>query len=131
MHIAIFGAGIAGLMSAVTLRMQGHSCVVYERSRLAHDAGMGFILMPEAIAAMDSLGIQLRGDYSGVPLERYVCRDNKGGILYEESIPPLARGIRSRELIGALAEAAQVTNAIRFDAELDLLEFDENGCVTA
>ncbi|HEV3036919.1 MAG TPA: NAD(P)/FAD-dependent oxidoreductase [Candidatus Angelobacter sp.] len=126
MHIAIFGAGIAGLMSAITLRRQGHRCSVYERSRLAHDAGMGFILMPAAIDSMDRLGIQLRG----VPLERYVCRSNKGEVLYEETIPPGSRGIRRRELIGALADAAKIQDGITFDAELKLLEFDEHGHVT-
>jgi 2-polyprenyl-6-methoxyphenol hydroxylase-like FAD-dependent oxidoreductase len=130
MHIAIFGAGIAGLMSAVTLRMQGHSCIVYERSRLAHDAGMGFILMPEAIAAMDRLGIQLSGDHIGVSLERYVCRNNKGDVLYEEPIPPGSRGVRRRELISALADAARLQDGITFDTELKLLEFDEHGRVT-
>jgi len=130
MHIAIFGAGIAGLMSAVTLRMQGHSCAIYERSRVAHDAGMGFILMPEAIACMDRLGIQLNGNCNGVPLDRYICRNSEGDVLYEEALPPRSRGIRRRELIGALADAARVKDAISFNAELEWLEFDERGCVT-
>lgn len=29
MDVAIFGAGIAGLMTAITLRAQGHNCHVY------------------------------------------------------------------------------------------------------
>jgi len=36
MEIAIFGAGIAGLMSAITLRAQGHRCQIYERMRQGH-----------------------------------------------------------------------------------------------
>jgi len=46
MEIAIFGAGIAGLMSAITLRVQGHRCRIYERMRQGNETGMGFILMP-------------------------------------------------------------------------------------
>jgi salicylate hydroxylase len=131
MNIAIFGAGIAGLTCATTLRKQGHHCAVYERDRLAHDAGMGFILMPEAIASMDRLGILLTGDSSGVPLERYICRDIAGKVLYEEAMPPGSRSIRRRELISALVHAAEINNAIRFDAGLASLEFDEQGHATA
>ena len=48
MNIAIFGAGIAGLMAGITLRSQGHGTRIYERARRGHETGMGFILMPEA-----------------------------------------------------------------------------------
>ena len=41
MDIAIFGAGIAGLMTAVALRAQGHRCRTYERMRQCQEhAGM-------------------------------------------------------------------------------------------
>jgi salicylate hydroxylase len=130
MHIAIFGAGIAGLMSAITLRMHGHSCDVYERSRLTYDSGMGFILLPEAITCMDEMGIQLTGDCSGVPLERYVCRNSRGEVLYEEAMPARSRSIRRRELINALANAARATDVIKFSSELEDLEFDRHGYVT-
>ena len=33
MEIAIFGAGIAGLMAGIALRKQGHHCRLYERLR--------------------------------------------------------------------------------------------------
>ena len=49
MDIAIFGAGVAGLMTAIALRAQGHRCHIYERMRQGHETGMGFILMPEGI----------------------------------------------------------------------------------
>jgi len=45
MKIAIFGAGLAGLACAISLHSEGHDCQIYERSRQAHDAGMGFILL--------------------------------------------------------------------------------------
>jgi salicylate hydroxylase len=131
MNIAIFGAGIAGLTCATTLRKQGHDCVVYERDRLAHDAGMGFILMPEAITCMNRLGIHLTGDSSGIPLERYVCRSSTGEVLNEEAMPPRSRSIRRRELIAALVNAAEIKNTIKFDAGLESLEFDEHDRVTA
>jgi 2-polyprenyl-6-methoxyphenol hydroxylase-like FAD-dependent oxidoreductase len=130
MHVAIFGAGIAGLMSAITLRLHGHSCALYERSRQAHDAGMGFILMPEAITCMEKLGIQLTGDCIGLPLDRYICRNITGKVLYEQAIAQPSRSIRRRELINALVDAANLKDALKFDAELEQLEFGDQGYVT-
>jgi len=45
MDVAIFGAGVAGLMTAIAMRAKGHRCRVYERHRRSHEAGMGFILV--------------------------------------------------------------------------------------
>jgi 2-polyprenyl-6-methoxyphenol hydroxylase-like FAD-dependent oxidoreductase len=127
MDVAIFGAGVAGLTSAITLRAQGERCRIYERSRLSHDAGMGFILMPEGIACLESFGVRL----AGVPLERYRARDATGRILQEQAMPAGARGLRRRDLIAALMRALPEDGAPAFDVELDGLEFDAGGCVTA
>lgn len=131
MQIAIFGGGIAGLMTAITLHLRGHHCALYERSRLAQYAGMGFILMPKAITYMEGLGIQITEGYKSVLLDRYIYRDPGGKVLYEEEMPRMARSIRRCELIRALVDAAGLKNAITFDAELEQLEFDQHGHVAA
>ena len=59
MEIAIFGAGIAGLMTAITLRAKGHRCRIYERMRQGQETGMGFILMPDGIECLQSFGVKL------------------------------------------------------------------------
>ena len=87
MEIAIFGAGIAGLMSAITLRAQGHRCRIFERMRQGHETGMGFILMPDGIDCLQSFGVNLTGENSGAPLQRYFCRSSSGQILYEQPLP--------------------------------------------
>jgi salicylate hydroxylase len=131
MDIAIFGAGIAGLMTAITMRAQGHRCRIYERSRQALDAGMGFILVPEGIACMKSFGVPLTGALSGTRLERYLCRDTTGRIIHEEKMPRGARGIRRRDLTTALGRALPAGEEPTFDAGLDRLEFDEQQNVTS
>ena len=127
MDVAIFGAGVAGLTSAITLHAQGKRCRVYERSRLSHDAGMGFILMPEGIACLETLGVRL----AGVLLERYRAREAGGRILQEQDMPAGSRGLRRRELIAALMRAQPEESAPIFEVELEGLEFDAVGCVTA
>jgi 2-polyprenyl-6-methoxyphenol hydroxylase-like FAD-dependent oxidoreductase len=129
MEIAIFGAGIAGLMSAITLRAQGHRCHVYERSRQAHDASMGFILLPDGIECLESFGVQLTGALSGTTLERYVCHDSSGQVIYEQALPPGTRGIRRRDLTTALMRAMGDDGVVY--AELDAFAFDRDFHVSA
>ena len=130
MEIAIFGAGIAGLMSAITLRAQGHRCQVYERMRQGHETGMGFILMPDGIDCLQSFGVNLTGENSGAPLQRYFCRSSSGQILYEQPLPAGTRSIRRRQLIDALMRALPPDSTPLFNAELAALECDDAGNVT-
>ncbi len=130
MDIAIFGAGIAGLMSAITLRAQGERCRVYERNRETQDAGMGFILMAEGIKCLEGFGVQLTGDLGGVALERYRSRNDAGEILQEMPMPEGSRSFRRRDLIAALTRTLP-EETIVFDSELDKLDFDSSGRVAA
>jgi cysteine-S-conjugate beta-lyase len=129
MEIAIFGAGIAGLMSAITLRAKGHRCQIYERMRQGQETGMGFILMPDGIDCLQSFGVNLTGENSGAPLQRYFCRSSSGQILYEQPLPAGTRSIRRSQLIGALMKALPVDSTPRFDAELAAFECDDTGNV--
>src|SRR5437588_2933240 len=131
MDIAIFGAGIAGLMAGITLRAQGHRCRIYERMRQGLETGMGFILMPEGIDCLQSFGVKLTGEYSGAPLYRYCCRNSAGQILYEQPLPAGARSMRRRDLIAALLRALPADGAPLFDAELAGLDFDAAGKVSS
>jgi 2-polyprenyl-6-methoxyphenol hydroxylase-like FAD-dependent oxidoreductase len=125
MEIAVFGAGVAGLMTAITLRGRGHHCHVYERSRQAHDAGMGFILVPEGIACLHNFGVELSGEVSGTALEHYLCRDAAGQIVFEQAMPAGTRGIRRRDLTTALMRALEEQENLVF-GELSNLEFGED-----
>lgn len=130
MDVAIFGAGIAGLMAGVTLRAQGHRCSIYERMLKGQETGMGFIMMPEGIRSLQSFGVKLSGEYSGVPLYRYCCLSSSGQVLYEQPLPPGTRSIRRRDLIGALMRALPADDTPTFDAELAGLDFDDAGKTT-
>src|SRR5262245_48199515 len=130
MDIAIFGGGIAGLMCAITLRAHGQHCRVYERSSQAQEAGMGFILVPEGIACLQSFGVHLTGDVQGTLLNRYYCRDSAGEIVYEQALPGGTRGIRRRDLTNALMRALGDGEVVVL-ADLDELELDKDFQVTS
>ena len=131
MELAIFGAGIAGLMTAITLRAHGHECRVFERSRQSHEAGMGFILVPDAIACLQSFGVHLTGAVGGSALERYYCRNDAGRVVFEQNMPAGARGIRRRDLTTALVRALGEHATLVFDTELEGLEFNKELDVTS
>jgi 2-polyprenyl-6-methoxyphenol hydroxylase-like FAD-dependent oxidoreductase len=131
MKAAIFGAGVAGLVTAITLSRSGHSCRVYERVRSSQDAGMGFILVPEGIQSLQALGVNLDDEFGGTTLENYCWRSSEGEMLHQERMPAGARGIRRRDLMAALMSALPDPEAIIFDAELSSLKFDHSGAVIA
>ena len=129
MNIAIFGAGIGGLTAGITLGAQGHHCRIYERLCRDHESGMGFILMPEGIDCLQSLGVKLSGEHFGAPLQRYLCRDSAGQVLHERPLPAGARSMRRHDLIAALTRALPPDSAPVFNAELAGLHFDAAGNV--
>jgi 2-polyprenyl-6-methoxyphenol hydroxylase-like FAD-dependent oxidoreductase len=131
LDVAIFGAGIAGLTTALALQARGHRCHVYERSRQAHEAGMGFILLPEGTELLQSFGVRFSDDLQCVPLERYCHRNSAGELLHEQSMPAGARGLRRCDLINALVRVLPVSECLVYDEELKQLEFDEDGAVSS
>lgn len=126
MDAAIFGAGIAGLMTSITLRTAGYASRIYERTRISHDAGMGFILVPDCIRCLEALGIRT----GGVFLDLYRFRDSFGQVLYEQNMPAGSRAVRRPELIDALVRCLPSPDTIVFGSELAEMQFDRDGFVT-
>jgi 2-polyprenyl-6-methoxyphenol hydroxylase-like FAD-dependent oxidoreductase len=131
MDVAIFGAGIAGLMTAITLREQGRQCRIYERLPQGNDTGMGFILMPAGIDCLRRFGVDFEGDLRGVSLDRYFGRSASGEVLHEQAMPAGSRSMRRCDLIAALEKILASNGNLTFSAELSELEFDPGGRVRA
>jgi len=58
MKIAIVGAGIGGLTAALALKNSGFAPELFERSALAHEAGAGIQLSPNAVKVLFALGLR-------------------------------------------------------------------------
>lgn len=58
MNVAIVGAGIAGLTTAVALTERGISCQVYERAQQSRPQGTGLLLGPNALQVLERLGLR-------------------------------------------------------------------------
>src|SRR5215471_6423908 len=111
MNAAIFGGGIAGLTTAIALGKYGHHSSIYERVWHNQEAGMGFIMLRDAVDTLQEFGARPHG----VALNRYLCRDNHGAVLHEQAMPEGAIGLRRRELIASLIAALPVNGFLSID----------------
>lgn len=57
MRIAVIGAGIAGLVAAASLQLDGHDVTVYEQREEPNADGAGLTLFGNAFAALDAVGL--------------------------------------------------------------------------
>ena len=57
MEITIIGGGITGLATASALRKLGMACTVYERAAELNEVGAGIWMQPNALKALDWLGL--------------------------------------------------------------------------
>ncbi len=56
-NIAISGAGIAGLSTAILLARDGHRVTLFEQFEQPHPIGSGLVIQPVGMAVLDLLGI--------------------------------------------------------------------------
>lgn len=57
MKIAILGAGVAGISSAIALKQHGFDVSVYERHDSASNIGAGIVIWPNAAYVLEQLGV--------------------------------------------------------------------------
>lgn len=81
--ITIIGAGIAGLVAAISLQKSGHEVTIYEQSSLAHEIGAAFHITPNASILLSKLGINVY-DGGAVDFVANVFRDQSDGHVLQE-----------------------------------------------
>jgi salicylate hydroxylase len=133
MRIAIAGAGIAGLTSAIALSQRGFHIDIFERAPHLEEVGAGIQLSPNATAVLEKLGImaELAGKFSEP--EALSIRDGRTGALLARM--PLGNVARARygnpyvtlhraDLQAALLATAQrhPLVSIKLDAEIRALK---------
>ena len=125
LHVAIVGAGSAGLLLAPLLRRQGHRVRVFEKADRLRADGCGILLVKsgvEAIAASGIDGLLDRFLARGLPVSRFVVRNLRGDLI-DSSPAPREEGelpsllIHRRAILEALADALPAED-LRFGAEL-------------
>jgi salicylate hydroxylase len=70
LHIAICGAGPAGLSAAVFLHRLGHRISIFDQFETPQPVGSGLILQPAGLAVLDALGLGVRMRALGQRIDR-------------------------------------------------------------
>lgn len=94
MRVAVAGAGIAGLTSAVALAARGFSVDLYERASVLEEVGAGIQLSPNATSVLDRLGVFERLRAALVEPRAIEIRDARNGARLTEI--PLGETARKR-----------------------------------
>jgi len=81
MDIAILGAGIGGLSSAIALKEAGNQVRVYERGSDFSSAGGGLVCWPNASFVLDKLGVLAAIKSQGGEIKAMNRLSNKGELL--------------------------------------------------
>ena len=80
--VGICGGGIGGLSVAIALRMLGHEVRVFERTAVINRVGADINLTPNAVSALDRLGV---GAYLRESAARPTYRISRDGVSGEET----------------------------------------------
>jgi salicylate hydroxylase len=136
--LAVIGGGIGGLTAALALQRFGFRITVFEQAQQLREIGAGVAITPNAMHALDFLGVGARVLDASGPAPRYeVCDADSGRIL--EMGPP-AEDVRPKfgaayvnarraDLHTALADAilARDPDCVRLDHRFEHLEQDADG----
>jgi 2-polyprenyl-6-methoxyphenol hydroxylase-like FAD-dependent oxidoreductase len=88
----IVGAGIGGLSAGIALRKAGWTIRIFERSASPRELGFGLALAPNAMAALDELGVGGEVLARGFEPTRGELRRMDGTVLKRAEIPRRALG---------------------------------------
>jgi 2-polyprenyl-6-methoxyphenol hydroxylase-like FAD-dependent oxidoreductase len=83
LRVVVVGAGIGGLATAVALRRAGHEVEVIERATALEEVGAGLSMAPNALAALDRLGVGEELRRRGGVARRILIRNRRGDVLSE------------------------------------------------
>src|SRR5262245_30700171 len=99
----IIGAGPGGLATALALRQAGVESVIYERMSVPGGRGSAFTLWPNAMAALEQIGVSEAVGSLCVPMAGIEMRSWRGDIL--SSTPRAVMEQRRSGMGGALLRA--------------------------
>lgn len=129
MKALIIGGGIAGLAAAITLRKSGWNIVVKERATQFTEVGLGFIILPNGLEALDQVGAGSLVRQHGRIIRKAVIRTPDGTIIKDDKLDNCL-AIKRSSVIDALRSLVP-SEYIQTGAEFSHFEYDSNGNASA
>lgn len=96
LDIAIAGAGLGGLATALFLARQGHRVRIFERFDTPRPVGSGLMLQPTGLAVLDALGLSAGIGALGSRVDRLLGKDCRSGrAVLDVRYRPLGEGVHA------------------------------------
>jgi 2-polyprenyl-6-methoxyphenol hydroxylase-like FAD-dependent oxidoreductase len=138
MRVAVIGAGITGLTTALSLHAAGIQCVVFEAIARPTPLGVGINLLPHAMRELTELGLLGELRETGVAIDELIYATKHGRQIWREprglaagyTWPQIA--IHRGELQMLLLRTVQARlgmDAVRFGQSLRDVEINADGAV--
>ena len=80
-EVAIAGAGVAGLATALAFRKTGAKVTILEQARAFAPVGAGILLQANGLMVLDALGLGDQVHAQGTAMPRFLLRDSRGRCL--------------------------------------------------
>lgn len=129
-HAVVVGGGIAGLAAAVALRRRDWQVTLLERQAAISEVGAGITLWPNALRALDALGVSSRIRELGIVRIPGGIRDSRGRWLARNETDVLVERfgdgmvvLERRQLLGTLQDACADVD-IRVCTDVDSVTAD-------
>jgi 2-polyprenyl-6-methoxyphenol hydroxylase-like FAD-dependent oxidoreductase len=133
LEVAIIGAGVAGLASAILLSRQGHRVTIYERFEASRPLGSGLMMQPTGLAALERLGLRSDLESLGHRIERLYGQTTKGSVIFDLAYADLTPGLHAvavhrASLHGVLWRGFESTDAmLETGCEITGMDFQAGG----
>lgn len=128
-RVAVVGAGVAGLASALYLTRLGFSVTVFERFPEARPVGSGLMLQPTGMSVLDDLGLLDSVLRFGQPISGLLGRDAQSGRIVLD-VPyrggRFGLGIHRAALFQVLFDAV-IAEGIPIDTAREIVGADQSG----
>ena len=120
MNVIVVGAGLAGLGAAIALRRDGHQVIVVERATELEAVGAGISIWPNALRALEELGVARDVVRAGVPFASTEIRDQRGRSLNKLDPREVVKTLGRQPLMLHRADLQSLLLAAARDADLHL-----------
>ncbi|RXK80545.1 FAD-dependent monooxygenase [Filimonas effusa] len=129
MKAVIIGGGIAGLGAAISLQKIGWDVTVKEKTARFREVGLGFIIMPNGLSALDKMGCGVYARSHGQMLKGAIMR-HPDGVVFKTAPLSDCLAIKRSTCIDALRMLVREP-AIHTGFEFSHFEFNKEGKAVA